>query len=219
MMGEHHSYHQSISAKEAERRLKLCGQDGYLTRYSKSQKSYILSVRRKQIPCDEIEHFGIIVERTGKHKIKGREDEEFDSIGSMLGYYEGHRISPSFPSIGKSYTENEFHKQQAELEKENSRREEEEREIPQKSKRLENQVREIILQESQEQKQHSLEELRKELLATQEKRHQQLYKLVVHQENQTAGQEIQQGRKEKKPHELDSAEQNSKRRQRKCVIS
>lgn len=126
MMGEHSSYHQSITGDEAERRLKMFGQNGYLTRYSKSLKCYVLTIYRKQRPDDVFEHLGIVIEKNGKHKIKGREDEEFGSIDALLAYYETHRISPGFPSIGKIYTEEEFDRQQDELDqKENATQEKE----------------------------------------------------------------------------------------------
>ena len=110
-MGNHPSYHQSINSQEAERRLKMFNRDCYLTRYSKLQECYMLSVYRKQRPKDVIEHFVIIIEENGKHRVNGKEEDElFDSIDLLLEHYETHRINPSLPTIGKSYTEEEFNR-------------------------------------------------------------------------------------------------------------
>lgn len=125
MMGEHPSYHQCITSREAERRLKMPGKNCYLTRYSKSQQAYVLSIYRKQRPHDVIEHLGIIIEEDGKHRVKGREDEEFPDITKLLNFYEKERIDPGFPNIGVPYTEEEFNEQQDELDNQEKQREEE----------------------------------------------------------------------------------------------
>ena len=110
MIDNHPSYHQSITSQEAERRLKLFARDScHLTRYSKTQWCYVLSIYRKQKPEAVIEHLEIVIDDNGKHKIKGKEEDEcFDNIGSLLTYYESNRISPSFPTIGQRYTEEDF---------------------------------------------------------------------------------------------------------------
>lgn len=166
-MGEHLSYHQSITGEEAERRLKIYGQNGYLTRYSKSQKCYVLTIYRKQKPNDAFEHLHIIIKNNGKHKLRGREDEEFDSINSLLVYYKTHRISPGFPSIGNVYTEEEFNRQQDELDHQEIQRKEEEN---QELVHVCNGLREE-LQEARRELQAAEEQKQLELQAAEEQRH------------------------------------------------
>ena len=103
MLGEHKSYHQSINKEEAERRLSLYGKHSYLTRYSRRKGQYMLTVFQRQTPKDEVIEFKITI-NNGKYCIEGREDNEYGDIGSLLHYYENHRIHPSFKTIGKSYT-------------------------------------------------------------------------------------------------------------------
>ena len=125
-MGEHESYHEGITGAEAERRLKLAGKNiAYLTRYSKEEKSYVLTVFKKQIPEDVTMHFKIVIQN-GKHKIH-RKQMKFDDIGTLLEYYEEHRLDPDMKKIGDKYTLEEFYEQQ---EKEGGRvqREQEQRE-------------------------------------------------------------------------------------------
>ena len=108
MMGEHSSYHQSIPGAEAIRRLKGSGHPCcYLTRYSESQKSYILTVYRKQSPKDEERHFKIVIEHNRQHRIEGQ-TASFSDIGQLLTYYETHRIHPSLKNIGHNYTEDDY---------------------------------------------------------------------------------------------------------------
>lgn len=104
MIGEHPSYHQAITGAEAEHRLKQRGGHCYLIRYSKKNRCYVLSVYKEQRSLQpEIEHFEIIVGENGKHSIEGKV-EAFDSIESLLEYYEQNRINPSLSSIGREYT-------------------------------------------------------------------------------------------------------------------
>ena len=106
LMGEHDSYHQRISAKEAERRLKMYGGNRcYLTRFSQAHNHYVLSVRQK-IPTQEIEHYGIDI-RDGKYKIQGKEDV-FNDITQMFEHYEQKRLDPAFKNIGKMFTEEDY---------------------------------------------------------------------------------------------------------------
>lgn len=107
MLGEHDAYHHSIKGDEAQRRLEECGEDCYLTRYSKVNKSYVLTVCKQQFPKNVIEHFKINIERSGKCKIEGRE-KYFDNIEELLSYYRRYRIDPTIDKIGKPYTEKEF---------------------------------------------------------------------------------------------------------------
>jgi hypothetical protein len=102
---EHEGYHQAITGREAEKRLRKNGGHCYLTRYSKFQKCYILSIHKAQKHSRPvIEHFKIIIEGDGKHKIDGK-DKTFDGIKELLEYYEGNRIDPALKSIGQPYTE------------------------------------------------------------------------------------------------------------------
>ena len=107
LMGEHPSYHQSITAVEAEKRLKKCGDDCcYLTRYSESNESYVLSVCQKR-PTPAIKHFGIDVQG-GKCNIRGNQEEMFDDITQMLRNYEQKRLDPAFRTIGTTFTEENY---------------------------------------------------------------------------------------------------------------
>ena len=106
MMDEHHSYHQAITGKEAEERLKMCGDHCYLTRYSEARGCYILSVYTKQ----NVKHFEISFEPSGDHKvykISGKA-EEFNAIEAMLAHYENHRIDPAIKTIGRCIKEQEW---------------------------------------------------------------------------------------------------------------
>ena len=106
LMGEHDSYHQRISAQEAERRLKKYGGNRcYLTRFSRTNNRYVLSVCQK-IPTQEIEHYGIDIQ-DGKYKIQGKEDI-FNDITQMFEHYEQKRLDPAFKNIGKMFTEEDY---------------------------------------------------------------------------------------------------------------
>ena len=107
MMGEHSSYHQSIPGVEAERRLKSFGRHSYLTRYSKARENYMLTVFERRPPEHEVQHFKIIIQDDGKHRIEGKE-KTFADIEELLEHYENNRIDPSFRTIGQNYTEEEY---------------------------------------------------------------------------------------------------------------
>ena len=108
-MDEHNSYHQAITGKEAEKRLKKCGSHCYLTRYSENRKRYMLTVYQKK-PTYVMKHFEIFFEHLEAHKvykIDGK-DQEFDGIGAMLHHYENSRIDPALKNIGRSVSENDY---------------------------------------------------------------------------------------------------------------
>ena len=105
MLGEHPSYHQSITSDEAEHRLQKCGGHCYLTRFSESNERYILSVYQ-DIPTYTIKHYRITVER-GDIYIEGKK-RYFDSIRELLAFYENNRIDPAFKTIGRQYAEDEY---------------------------------------------------------------------------------------------------------------
>lgn len=115
MMGEHSSYHQAISRDEAERRLKQCGGHCYLTRYSKLNKCYVLSVYEYQLPPLDpvIEHFHIMILKNGMIRIRNK-SVTFTKIESLLDHYEVKRIDPGLRSIGEPYTEKEYKRVQRE---------------------------------------------------------------------------------------------------------
>ena len=109
MLGDHLSYHQCISGKEAMRRLKASGYPCcYLTRYSEAQESYILSVYQQQTPKDTKKHFRIIIKSNGRLKIEGETQVHFANIEELLKYYETNRIHPSLKNIGCGYNEEKF---------------------------------------------------------------------------------------------------------------
>ena len=109
MMGEHDSYHKAITGEEAERRLKQHGGHCYLTRYSRMRECYVLSVfEHVQKPMQpQVDHFEIVVEEDGRHRIKGK-TADFDNVVQFLLHYEHNRINPAFKSIGTMLTEEDF---------------------------------------------------------------------------------------------------------------
>ena len=104
-MGEHDSYHQAITRKEALRRLKKCTEHGYLTRYCEEQKCYVLSVHQK-LPNGVFKEFKIECENS-VYCIYGK-SKKFNNIGELLEYYEEKRIDPALKNIGKYITEKNF---------------------------------------------------------------------------------------------------------------
>lgn len=101
MMDEHPSYHNEISGEEAEKRLKKCCTHGYLTRYSKHNQHYVLSVYQKVADQEDFKHFQItITSGASRGKYRILEDESFESLQAMLGHYGMKRISPGFRTIG-----------------------------------------------------------------------------------------------------------------------
>lgn len=204
MMGEHTSYHQSISTDEAMRRLKLYNQNGYLTHYSKSHESYMLSVFCKQKPNDIIS-FGI-VKSNGMHALKGREDEEYVSIDELLSHYESNRISPAFPNIGKAFIEKEYEKQQALIDERERHDKVEESKLLKAKKSLENRLKNLeeelqAMKEESQGKFQKLEEKRqKDLQEIEDEKQQELR--AITEENQRKIQELE----EKTQKDLQEAE-------------
>ena len=121
IMAEHESYHEGITGEEAERRLKLVGTNSYLTRYSKKEESYVLTVFKKESPEDVIMHFKIIIQND-KHNIDGKQ-LKFDDIRSLLEHYESIRLDPDIKTIGQKHTLKDFQQK----EEERKKREEEEK--------------------------------------------------------------------------------------------
>ena len=110
MIPEHECYHHNISKREAERRLKQRGGRCYLTRYSETNKCYILSISQTA-PTNTIRHFYIDKEKGDVYKIRGKQ-KDFTSIEDLLAYYESHAIDPAFSNIGRRYAEEEYTRQQ-----------------------------------------------------------------------------------------------------------
>lgn len=175
----------------------------YLTRYSRNQKSYVLSVFHTQWPNDETEHIGINIDQ-GKYKLKGNSKEIFDSIDSLLQHYETHRISPGYPKIGESYPENEFKKQQQQILDEERIREEEE-----KRKKEEEITRIMELEQERAELLEKLQQKERELQETKEAAEQQRQQELEAAEEQKK-KELQEAN-EQKQRELQAAEEQKKK--------
>ena len=136
MLGEHPSYHQAITGKEARRRLKQNGGHCYLTRYSKANKCYVLSVYEHQYPpsLPSVEHFEIkVITNTGKLGLRNK-TQIFDNIDTLLQYYRCNRISPALRSIGEAYAEKECKRVEQEEAEERERQEQARRELAEREK-------------------------------------------------------------------------------------
>lgn len=108
MLPEHPEYHHRITGEESMRRLKLSCNHCYLTRYSKNQACYILSVYEHLKPLDPVkEHFRIIIDDDRKLSIEGK-DIQFNTIRELLANYEDNPIDPSLRSIGRAYREEDY---------------------------------------------------------------------------------------------------------------
>ena len=111
IMDDHDSYHEEISGEEAVRRLRMCSNHGYLTRYKKTSSreddTYILTVFRNAPSGEVIRHFKIIFDN-GPNKVYRINDRKFGSLQEMLDHYEQHRIDPALKKIGKAVTENDY---------------------------------------------------------------------------------------------------------------
>ena len=105
MFPEHNSYHHAITTREAEKRLKQKSGRRYLTRYSRKNKCYILSINQN-VPTETSKHYIIDRDRE-KYRIRGKE-KEFTDIEELLAHYEENPIDPDLKDIGKKYTEEEY---------------------------------------------------------------------------------------------------------------
>ena len=105
---EHPSYHEGITGEEAIYRLRASGHHlCYLTRYSKLQKSYVLTVYQIQQRMNDDEmHFKIVIENE-RYKIDGTK-RDFEDIDHLLEFYEEHRIHRTLRKIGERYTQDEY---------------------------------------------------------------------------------------------------------------
>jgi hypothetical protein len=109
MLPEHPAFHHNLTGEEAEQRLKVCGGHCHLTRFSKNNDCYILSVYKQQRSIPPVyEHYKIGITDNKKIMIKGKKEKEFDSIEDLLRYYMTQPIDTALSSIGRAYTENEY---------------------------------------------------------------------------------------------------------------
>ncbi len=109
MMDEHASYHEEITGDEAEKRLKLCSTHGYLTRHSKENQSYVLSVHKQTDSDNLFKHFPIHFTNGDRKMYQiGERGKEFVNLLEMLNFYERTRIDPSLKSIGAIVTEDDY---------------------------------------------------------------------------------------------------------------
>ena len=98
----HPSYHGTMTWRKAEKKLKAHGGNCYLTRYSKSQDTYRLSVIRRDRRI-LVKHCAIKIKtrRTGTtYKIVGTE-KSFNSVSHMLHFYETCVVNHEVPDIGQ----------------------------------------------------------------------------------------------------------------------
>ena len=113
-MEEHKSYHEEISGDEAVKRLRLChaqlrSDTCYLTRHSKNENKYVLTVYSKIANDDSselVKHFQINFEASGKYRLGDL--YEFESLKEMLAHYEKHRVDAAFRDIGRCISLKEY---------------------------------------------------------------------------------------------------------------
>ena len=107
-LAEHNGYHEAISGREAEGRLKKCGGHCYLTRYSRIKLCYVLSVYEQRRQTKSVlMHFQITIEGNGELKIRGK-GKTFPTIQSLLEYYQENRIDPNLKNIGRPYMKEDY---------------------------------------------------------------------------------------------------------------
>ncbi len=155
MLPYHKGYHRRITGEEAERRLKLSDRHSYLTRYSKPQKCYILSVYEHQTTEDVVEHFEITIKNDAWVGIEGK-DMLFDRIEELLHHYEYNTIDPAFTSIGQAYTLEDYNRD--EKTKQEREREERARQEREGDKRSRQEIEERVRQEHERERQRQLQE-------------------------------------------------------------
>lgn len=94
---------------EAEKILKEHGGTCHLTRYSESNKKYMLSVIQRLVDHDQddftLQHYELNIRKSVKNgrkiKIEIEEcDEQFDSLSALLSYYKKNAVDHDISSIG-----------------------------------------------------------------------------------------------------------------------
>ncbi len=160
MLANHKAYHQRITGEEAERRLKLSDRrlklsdrHSYLTRYSKPNECYTLSVYEHQTPNDVVEHFKIVIKNDARVGIEGK-DTLFNKIEELLHHYEDNTIDPAFASIGQAYTLEDYKKDETRERERQERERERLQQEEQERQQRERQERERLQQEEQERQLH-----------------------------------------------------------------
>ena len=106
------SYWGPMTGSEAELKLRLHGGNCYLTRYSEMKQHYVISVSvmrrkkqqaRRQRDCLELYNFKLNVTKENSHnefEIEGT-DNKFNSVSSLLEFFQKNPISHSVSSIGE----------------------------------------------------------------------------------------------------------------------
>lgn len=102
------SYWGPMTGAQAELELRMHGGNCYLVRYSEKKKHFVVSVmgrkwQRGNNPLT-LYHFKLNVTKETDHSTFEIEDteEKFDSISSLLEFYQEHPISHSVCSIGEA---------------------------------------------------------------------------------------------------------------------
>ncbi len=100
-MSDHPSYHSNVDGMQAEEILRKHGGTCYLTRHSKFNNKYVLSVLHEDIP--DVQHFGLNINKENPTVISEIEgtDAKFDDIFKLLSFYEHHPVDHDFTTIGK----------------------------------------------------------------------------------------------------------------------
>lgn len=113
MVANHSSYHEALTGKLAENRLKLfcnytmnCNRC-YLTRYSSERDKYVLSIYTRERDTESTLHYEIVVSSQGKLQIKGKA-QEFDDIEKLLEHYENNVFDARLKNIGRNCTKEDF---------------------------------------------------------------------------------------------------------------
>ena len=91
------SYQGDISGREAEKRLHENTGHCHLTRYSKRQDCYVLSVQFTKGDKNDIKHFRIVDDKATSLDSDGSK-VEFDSFEHLLNHYRHHPLTPEVSS-------------------------------------------------------------------------------------------------------------------------
>ena len=102
-MPNHPSYHGELTTKKAEERLSMAMASGgncYLTRYSKTRESYVLSTIVFHNGIREPVHIKLNVDtEKGCYSLEGTK-KIFCTLNEFLNYFENNPLSPDIRSIG-----------------------------------------------------------------------------------------------------------------------
>lgn len=113
MIGDHSSYHEALTGRQAKRRLQLfcdykrdCSRC-YLTRFSSENNAYALSVYRREKDGEIMVHFEIVIDRHGDYSIKGK-IKKFKSIDELLVWYQENQLDARMTTIGHSCSKQDY---------------------------------------------------------------------------------------------------------------